>query len=216
MNNNLLYDYWLSYTQPSHSKHTVVAEKALKKLVGQYRQPWRHYHTLKHIEQMLSLFQQYESSISSPPTVFFSICFHDYYYLPWRKNNEKRSAIKAIKELEKLHLGSLSHDVEHMILATEKHLPSADLFPINKTDTELLLDFDLAILGSQWVNYLHYCQQIRKEYWFVPQNKYQAGRKQILMNFLTRERLYFSEQFFAQLEQQARENIQREIQLLNQ
>ncbi|MCX4025876.1 hypothetical protein H0A36_22810 [Endozoicomonas sp. SM1973] len=215
MNNNLLDNYWLSYIQPSHAKHTLVVKQILKKLARQYRQPWRYYHTLNHIEQMLLLFQQYESSISSPPTVFFSICFHDYYYLPWRKNNEKRSATKAIKELHKLHLGSLSHDVEQIILATEKHLPIADQFSTNKTDAELLLDFDLAILGSQWKNYLHYCQQIRKEYWFVPKNKYQTGRKKILTAFLKREQLYFSEPFFTQLEQQARKNIQREIQLLS-
>ncbi|WP_163835334.1 HD domain-containing protein [Spartinivicinus ruber] len=213
MNSNLLCDYWHKYLD--QSEHQLVAKQALNKIIQQYSQPWRHYHTLNHIEQMLLLFKQYESSITSPPTVFFSICFHDYYYLPWWKNNEKRSADKAIYTLEQLHFGSLNHDVAQMIIATEKHLPLTNQAPSLLLDCQLFLDFDLAVLGHDWKNYQHYCQQIRKEYWFIPKKKYLKGRKKILSTFLTRDKLYFSEEFNAQFEQQARDNIQREIQLLS-
>lgn len=200
----LLLEYWSIYCG-----NGLFAQKALKRLVHQYSQPWRHYHTLDHIEQMLQLFKQYESSTTSPPTIFLAICYHDCIYLPWWKNNEKRSADKATIALEKLQLDSLSPDVTQMIHSTEKHQPLVD-----NVDTKLLLDFDLTILGSNWEHYLNYCQQIRKEYWFIPKKKYLSGRKNILMQFLNREKLYFSDIFFEQYEHQARLNIQREINLL--
>ena len=73
---------------------------------------------------------------------------------------------------------------------------------------------DLAILGTDWTTYLDYAKQVRLEYQQVALADYNAGRSAVLKGFLERDRLYFSKPFFDKYEQQARENIKREIDVL--
>jgi predicted metal-dependent HD superfamily phosphohydrolase len=76
------------------------------------------------------------------------------------------------------------------------------------------LDCDLCILGQEEVKYKIYAQQIRAEYKNVPNFLYQSGRIEVLNKFLARERIFFTDLFFAQFEKQARENIKNELILL--
>ena len=76
------------------------------------------------------------------------------------------------------------------------------------------LDMDLRILGQTDLVYQAYCQQIRLEYQHVAKVLYNFSRKKALKRFLDRKRLYFTERFSTQYEQQARQNIKSEIKTL--
>ena len=77
-----------------------------------------------------------------------------------------------------------------------------------------MVDFDLQILGRSWDIYEMYYKQIRKEYRIYPNFMYHPGRKKVLQHFLAKEVIYQTETFRTKYEKQARENIEREIELL--
>ena len=95
-----------------------------------------------------------------------------------------------------------------MILATREHLPQPT------PDANLLLDFDLAILGATWEEYQKYSQQIREEYCMYPDAAYRQGRRQVLQHFLSREYIYHTPLMRRKLEFQARQNVTQEMLLL--
>ena len=100
--------------------------------------------------------------------------------------------------------------VKNLILNTKNHqAPSTDI------DSQILLDADLAILGTSELEYKTYAQGIRQEYAWVADELYRVGRIQILQKFLQRERIYFTPQLFVKLEARARLNLQAEIATLS-
>jgi predicted metal-dependent HD superfamily phosphohydrolase len=96
------------------------------------------------------------------------------------------------------------------ILLTKGH----QLKESSTSDDEFFLDFDLTVLGEDWLVYAEYAKQIRKEYWIFPAKTYKEGRKKALASFLNREFIYLSTAFRETKEEQARANLQREIEVL--
>ncbi len=174
-----------------------VAERWLRELQTRYSEPHRHYHTLAHIEHMLELLPHADE------TVVAAVWFHDAVYDGPR--NEERSAELAACALHELGFAQIPL-VERMILATKRHergdLPEPAL---------AFLDADLAILGSDRERYDEYVRQVRQEYAHVPDDAFRTGRNAILRAFLSRPRLYFTDEFFERFERAARANLQREL-----
>ena len=123
------------------------------------------------------------------------------------KDEESKLAKKRLSEID------LSNDKIDkclaMILATKQHLPSED------SDTNYLLDADLAILGKNPEDYQKYSNQIREEYTIYADFMYNSGRKKALQYFLEMEAIYKTEHFFKKYEEQARINIKNELDNLN-
>ena len=76
------------------------------------------------------------------------------------------------------------------------------------------MDADLAIIGADPARYQAYQHAIRREYSWVADTVYQAGRIQVLESFLDRDRLYYTDLLFDELESIALYNIQQEITFL--
>ena len=94
--------------------------------------------------------------------------------------------------------------VHDLVMATQHDAP-AELG--SSSNARLLVDIDLAILGSPAERFERYDQDVRKEYAWVPGLRYQEARAQVLQNFLDRPRLYHGEHAAALLETQARINL---------
>jgi predicted metal-dependent HD superfamily phosphohydrolase len=188
----------------------IVAQKTYMQIVEVYSTPGRHYHTLTHIQQVLAVIQSLKNQVGDLPTVLFAAWFHDIIYDTQAVNNEEDSAEYAREFLTLLNIPSqIIIDVERLILSTKSHQAQS-----NDCDNQLLLDADLAILGSSQENYQEYMQAIRREYNWVPKKQYTVGRKIILKSFLQRPRIYWTDELFSLLEVSARENIQAEIKFL--
>ena len=69
----------------------------------------------------------------------------------------------------------------------------------------------MAILGTTPNKYQEYAQAIRQEYHHLSDRDYQVGRKKVLSKFSARDRIYYTDYFYKQLESVARKNIQAEI-----
>lgn len=176
-----------------------------------YSKKNRYYHNLSHINSKLIQAKQNKNKFNDFETINFAIWYHDIIYKSTKKDNEEKSALYTKNCLKSLNFEEKRiKTTQNLIISTKKHKVI-----LNKNlDNSYLLDFDLSILGAKWENYLTYIQNIRKEYKIYPDFMYKTGRKKILLHFLERENLYFTEEYQFKFESQARNNITKEIKLL--
>jgi predicted metal-dependent HD superfamily phosphohydrolase len=187
----------------------VDAFPVYDRLVEAYSGPERHYHNLEHLSEMFRVASRLQDRADDPAAIQLAIWFHDAVYDPRSKENELRSAEWAREALSEFKLPEETiRRVESMILATAKHLPASS------ADTQVLLDADLAILGADPKRYDRYAGDIRKEYAWVDDAAYRAGRAAVLEAFLKREAIYQTERMREMGETPARENLRRELDAL--
>ncbi|MEL6580507.1 MAG: hypothetical protein AAFQ14_12200 [Cyanobacteria bacterium J06621_12] len=186
---------------------TNLGEAIFTDLVKAYSNPGRLYHNLDHIQHTLTTLTEAQELITNFPALQLCAWFHDYVYVPQALDNEVQSAVYAERTLAKLKIDfDTIRLVQQIILSTRKHEPL-----LEATDNLVFLDVDLAILGSPVEKYQAYSQAIRKEYQSVSDRDYQEGRRQILSQFLARNKIYYTDYFYQRLESSARENLQAEI-----
>lgn len=190
-----------------------LAESLWNELETAYTNDERHFHTLSHLEHLLAELSPIKPQIADWDTLLFSIVYHDVEYdvaqYILEANNEERSAARAEKNLTAIGFPSDKIQAcKEQILATKVHHIPAD------SDTNFFTDADLSILGAAWEEYSVYSKNIRKEFIVYPDPIYQAGRIKVLKHFLRLPRLYKTDHFYTLYEQQARENIAQEIELL--
>jgi predicted metal-dependent HD superfamily phosphohydrolase len=185
-------------------------DRVFQLLVTAYSQPDRHYHNLTHIHHLLTTLNQFSAMVKQPIAVHLAVWFHDFVYDTQSADNELQSADFAGELLADLGVDRVLIDrVRELILATQAHqVVSEDL------DRAIFLDADLAILGADLTHYQAYQTAIRREYSWVSDQAYQAGRMRVLASFLQRDRIYHTDLLFNKLEATARSNIDREILLL--
>jgi predicted metal-dependent HD superfamily phosphohydrolase len=183
-------------------------------LRSRYDEPWRHYHSMAHIEAMEGHLREALAAgviVSDPTACRAFIWWHDAIYEPEASpgHNELRSA-----ELCRAEMSALGYDTAAirravaMIEATARHTPPA---AATAPDAALMLDIDLSILGVAPNAYRHYAQAIRREYAHVPEHAYRAGRARILQGFLARPALYLTDWARNRWERSARSNLAGEI-----
>ena len=182
------------------------SETILKGLLGLYMEPHRAYHNLTHIVAMLD---ELELARESGPALTLAIWFHDAIYDPKAKDNEEQSAQLAKDSIKKMGLpNTLGEQVNELVMAT-KHIA----VPTDHT-AQVLVDLDLIILGKPEKEFDRYEVEIRKEYDWVTQPDFCAGRSKILQSFLDRPSIYSTELFRTTYESAARKNLDRSIQRL--
>jgi predicted metal-dependent HD superfamily phosphohydrolase len=176
-------------------------------ITNAYTKPDRYYHNLTHLNHVLIAIDRFTDKLQNPIAVKFAAWFHDFVYDPQASDNEFQSAKLARSLLIKLNVSlELIDRVQQLILATQGH----QIDP-NDTDRAIFLDADLAILGTDPAQYQAYARSIRQEYSWVSDVEYQAGRTKVLESFLQRDRLYYTDLLFDELESIARFNMSQEI-----
>ncbi|MER9306067.1 hypothetical protein NKJ06_09870 [Mesorhizobium sp. M0293] len=189
-----------------------LIDDALKsELSALYRAPGRHYHNLAHIEAMLALAGDYRGSLGDLEAVEAAIWFHDAIYDSKAKDNEARSAHLAEKKLAGRADRSRLNRISAMIVATATHqVPPFDDAKSTR-DASLFLDMDLSILGAAPEAFDAYERAVRREYAWVEEPMWRAGRSAVLKNFLARPHIFHTEEFRRRFEPQARKNIARSL-----
>lgn len=186
------------------------AETVWLDLRRRYEGDGRFYHNLQHVDAVLRCIDALSSLAQNETAVRLAAWFHDVVYDPRADDNEAASAAWAQAVLADWFLAPvLIDEVTRLILLTGTHKTAAD-----DQDGQVLLDADLAILGASPEEYDAYAQAIRREYGFVPALSYKKGRRATLQQFLQRPYLYFTPPMRAAREDQARQNIRRELHTL--
>ncbi|YAF95091.1 MAG: hypothetical protein AB3A66_21305 [Nodularia sp. CChRGM 3473] len=190
----------------------VAAEQVFTRLIEAYSTSDRYYHTLKHIDHVLSIINTLQAYAQDLTAVQLAAWFHDVVYDTQAQDNEERSADYACELLISLGIPTNTlATVSSLILHTKNHQAATDDY-----DSYILLDADLAILAAHPDQYREYANAIRQEYAWVPELDYIKGRRQVLERFWQRQRIYFTPLMFEVAEQIAKSNLQAEIQILEQ
>jgi predicted metal-dependent HD superfamily phosphohydrolase len=206
---NLLYLAWKEIWEPC-GPFSLKIDKAWFLIQKAYNVKSRHYHNLLHIRQMIDSSINFSKLIQDIKTLRLAIFYHDIVYSAKSDKNEEKSAKLAQKELKELgYHWPLIEKCTSYIMASKTHTTHN-----GDSDLDYFIDFDLEKLGAPWPEYLEYSKQIRKEYSIYPDVIYKPGRKKALLHFVNRPQIYKTKSFIDKLEENARQNMLKEIEML--
>lgn len=171
-----------------------------------YCETHRFYHTNEHINAMLKHFDHVLPMAEHPAEVELAIWFHDAIYKPLSSTNERDSAewVKAFL-ISAGASENVVYRVYDLVMATMHNVELVG------NDQHLIVDIDLAILGASETDYDVFERNVRKEYKWVPFFLYKKKRKEVLLSFLDRQRIYTLDYFYNKFEDVARSNLERAI-----
>lgn len=176
-----------------------LAAIELMRLLDAYGEPHRRYHDSLHLLEVLQTLGRLGNE---DPAVWIAALYHDAVYDPRSATNEEDSVVFMREAHEAMGVEPLP-SIAPLILATKTHIAETP-------EAAMLLDADLAILGSDPARYAEYAQVIRKEYAHVPEAAYRTGRAAVLRSFLDRDQIFQTNEM-ARYEAIAGENIAREL-----
>jgi predicted metal-dependent HD superfamily phosphohydrolase len=169
----------------------------------------RHYHTLQHLDNLLAQLTEVKEKIQDWDTVLFTLYYHDIVYNSLKSDNEEKSALLATNRMKQMAISNrMIESCQKQILATKTHIKSTE------SDTNYFTDADLSVLGNSWEVYTQYFKDVRKEYSIYPDFIYNSGRKKVLNHFLKMDSIFKTEFFYNKFEIQAKQNLQKELELL--
>ena len=197
---------WHAHTAPLLAD-AARREAVFRELAAAYEAPSRHYHTLQHLENLLSRLAVVP--LQDALVVQLAVWFHDAVYNALRADNEAKSAAWAMKFLGETTLPlARQQRVAFLIERTADHTQPQ---PPDDADLLLFLDADLSILGAPEAEYWAYARQVRQEYRLVPDLLYRPGRRKVLAKMLAAPVLFRTPGMRAELDAAARHNLQAEL-----
>ena len=191
----------------------IDADPVFGVLAAAYTAPDRHYHNLDHVADMLGVVSRLVGPADDPAVLHLAVWFHDAVYDPRAKDNEDRSAELAADLLGPLGVPRADLDRVGRLVRATAHLTGRE--PAGDRETAVLLDADLAVLGAPPERYRRYAEGIRREYGWVPEADYRAGRARVIDHFLARPRLFRTDRMYAEGEVRARANLGAELAALS-
>jgi predicted metal-dependent HD superfamily phosphohydrolase len=201
---------WRTHVQMLGNFSAPVVGTIFENLCRSYAEPQRKYHTLSHINWLFDCLERHADEIEDPARLAFATWYHDVVYDPRRQDNEAKSAERAMKELDDLGAGpDLRSHVVQLVLATRDHASGGRDY-----DDDIFLDADFAILGAPEAEYKTYIGQVREEYAHLDDAAWNRGRSAFLSKTASRPRLFRTGIFEGEYAQQARTNIQWELEQL--
>ncbi|MCH5716496.1 HD domain-containing protein [Niabella hibiscisoli] len=179
-------------------------------IVSCYTQPHRHYHTLTHLNYLITALAEINTQLKKPDAVLLAAYYHDVIYDPLRSDNEEQSSVLARERLAQAGVPDcITQQTIVCIMATRSHVLT------ESSDANYFTDADLSVLGQAPGVYEKYSSDIRKEYGAYPDVVYQPARRQVLSAFLQMPQIFKTGFFCQKYEAQARLNIAAEIALID-
>ncbi|MDT7784420.1 MAG: hypothetical protein QOF58_2839 [Pseudonocardiales bacterium] len=179
-------------------------------LMERYAEPHRSYHNAFHVMSVVrdssELADAFAFTAEERAILALAACAHDVIYDSKPGDDERASAAWARERLSGLEEAHVAR-VESLVLATITH--SSD-----DTLAHVLLDADLAILGSEPEHYDRYSKAVRQEYAQYDDSQWRAGRAHVLKTLLDREDLFVTGPARQLWDAAARINLARELQSL--
>lgn len=192
-----------------YTDENQLAIELWDEITANYSDQKRHYHTLQHLNNLLNQLIFIKDEITNWDTILFTLFYHDIVYNVLKSDNEEQSAEFAETRMIQISVPKqLIENCKSQILATKNHHSNSD------SDTNYFMDADLSVLGQGWETYSEYYKNVRKEYSVYPKLVYNPGRKKVLKHFLEMVRIFKTDYFFIKFEQQAKYNLQKELELL--
>lgn len=199
-------DQWLSAWAGLSVREHDSLKDLYRQLISQYQAPSRSYHNTQHVDDCLCCFADLRAHAEHAAEIEVAIWFHDAIYDPKHKNNEELCAQWSRREAIRMGVANEAAERIYSLVLSTKH----DAAPTSN-DAKILVDLDLAILGSDPIRFDLYERQIREEYSWVPGFLFRRKRRQILNGLLDRRYIYSTLLFRERYEEAARENLRRSL-----
>lgn len=188
----------------------AAAAEGYAELRRRYAESQRAYHSWAHLQHLFD--QLAPAGEELPIATCWAGFYHDAVYDPHARDNEAASAKLARERLNAWSVEALIVEkTARMIEASADHLLA---LTDDDTETARFLDADLSILGAAPEAYRAYAEAVRREYAFVPEAEFRAGRTAFLKKLLSAPKIFRTPTFAARLESQARANIGEELKRL--
>ncbi|MGV8967129.1 MAG: hypothetical protein ACOH2F_12705 [Cellulomonas sp.] len=184
------------------------------RLIERWSEPGRHFHTIKHLADVLARVDELAEETHEPEVVRLAAWYHgaifdaanEASYANRGGEDEVASADLALEELTALGIPEKrAIRVHDLVIALRRHAPTLGDF-----DCAVLCDADLAVLASEPQRYKTYLRDIRAEYSHLPVEDYVRARIRILTKLLQRRALFVSPLGTA-WEEPARQNVAAEL-----
>ena len=184
------------------------AWEAFDDVVGRHRAPQRQYHGVRHVTWTVRHVRELAAivTVADEAAVIAAAFFHDAVYDVTADDNEGRSAALAERVLGGLGWSAdRCSRVAELVRATAGHAPTED------PEEAVLLDADLAVLGSEPAAYEAYVTGVRAEYGALDDEQWRTGRGAVLRRLLGRQPLFSTEAGRSRWERRARANMAAEL-----
>ena len=173
-----------------------------------YGEPHRRYHTGAHIVHCLKYFDLARGEMDDPDAIELALWFHDVEYDPDAPDNELRSAERFRRSAEGSMDTALIEQVYRLIIATIHRIPP------QLPDEMYVIDIDLSSFGLPWDEFYVDSRNVRGEFPHLSEREFALKNSNFLQRLLDRTSIYSTPFFRRLLESNARENIQRQMELL--
>lgn len=178
----------------------LPAPRVFAELVALYRQPFRTYHTLGHVDDCLGRLDVAAPLVGHRDAIELAIWLHDVICDPGARDNEIRSARwyldRSTGAMPRFRFG-----VCRMILAS-RHLQ-----PPVQEDARYMVDIDLAGFGHPWSEFRRTTGLVRAEFPHKSDAEFARGLAPFLRSLVARESMYGTEFFRQRCEATARRNV---------
>ncbi len=190
----------------NYVQYSSTIDRYWREIASCYSQARRHYHTLNHLNHLITELAEISTQLASTDAVLLAAYYHDIIYDPLRSDNEEQSAILARDRLEQAEVPDfIIEQTIVCIMATRSHVLT------ESSDANYFTDADLSVLGQAAAVYKKYSSHIRQEYEQYPDGVYWPARRKILSGFLQMPRIFKTGFFYKKYESQARNNITAEM-----
>lgn len=175
-----------------------------------YLAPSRHYHSWRHIGQMLGDLDKHFPQHRENDVLKMAIVYHDVVYDATAKNNEAMSARVAMRELSPYFEQDDLDEIHRLIMLTVDH-STTEADQLGK----VIIDLDLARMGSEIDEYFENSLLIRREFGMFTDEQWCFGRRAFINKMLDKEYIFQTDYGRVLWETTARLNLCGELLHLN-
>ncbi|XP_033336590.1 uncharacterized protein LOC117226414 [Megalopta genalis] len=207
-----------SWEEATGSLDREVCDTWFTKLQEVYSEEKRTYHNLDSLREKLNCYYEIKDNLKNPQAVLLALFFQNFEYDPKALDGENKNLEHFNTFADEADIGEeLREEASELLKVAATH--STDAHKIGGAfggeDAHYFLDLDMAVLGSSPESYAEYREKIRGEYSFLSEPMYTALRLKVLQNFVQIPNIFASKEFREKYEEQARQNIQAEVELLS-
>ncbi|XP_011308493.1 uncharacterized protein [Fopius arisanus] len=209
-----------SWKEATDGFNTEACDSWFTRLQEVYSEEKRTYHNLDSLREKLGHYNDVKCLLKNPRALLLALFFQNFEYDPKALDGENQNIdhfVAFAGEAEIPEDDELRNETCALLKAAATHSTEEHKVDgaFGSEDAHYLLDLDMAVLGSASEAYAEYREKIRGEYSFLSEPMYTALRLKVLQNFVQIPNIFATKEFREKFEEQARLNIQAEVELLS-
>lgn len=209
-----------SWKEATEGLNIDVCETWFTRIQEAYSEEKRTYHNLDSLREKLTCYYEIKNNLKNPRAVLLALFFQNFEYDPKALDGENKNLEHFNKFADEADLSvdsELREQTCELLKVAATHSTDAhkEGGAFGGEDAHYFLDLDMAVLGSPPEIYAEYRERVRGEYSFLSEPMYTALRLKVLQNFVQIPNIFATKEFRDRFEEQARRNIQAEVELLS-